>query len=154
MGTFADWDELLAYAREFDLSWPHDHPPAPMEPLVAAAARTSLRRFVPYTSHAILRFAMVEKHWRDDQPQPPVSIGTASSPDEYIVFWGQMVSEVERATILLLTPSPEEAVGLAASLLRGWPYSYPMRPPCFRWRTPDEWCPLAAYPDLPVHHVV
>jgi hypothetical protein len=125
MEASAAWAEMLGFAREFDESGPHNYWSLPMEPLIAAAAGTSLRRFFPYMSMAWLRFGMVYRHWAEFQPQPPVFI--AGHPD-YIVYWGQMASEVEQETVLLETRSPAEAAELAALLLRDWPYQYPARP--------------------------
>jgi hypothetical protein len=127
--TAPTWKDLLAWAhvRDADERARHGRP-AMLTPLLRAAARTRLARFHPYTSHDILRFATVARHWVDRRPEPPVSIGITVNPDEYLVWWGQLLSAYERPTLLLLTTEAEEAVRLAELLLGPWPYLYPIRP--------------------------
>jgi hypothetical protein len=96
--------------------------------LVRTAAGSRLARLYPYTSHDILRFATVARHWTDGRPQPPVSIEIARDVSEYRVWWGQLLSDYERPTLVLLTEEPEHAVHLAELLLDAWPYAYPIRP--------------------------
>jgi hypothetical protein len=98
-----------------------------MVALVDAASQTRLARFYPYTSHAVLRFAEVADHWRYRRPEPPVSIGVWAAPDEYAVWWGQLLSDLERETLILQSDDPHEVVRLAERLLDTWPYAYPIR---------------------------
>ncbi|WP_436530746.1 hypothetical protein [Actinoplanes sp. HUAS TT8] len=93
--------------------------------LVDAAGRSPLARFRPYTSMFLLRF---DGTLCDGLP-PPVSIGLATAPDRYLVWWGQPFSPLERATIVEETTSAREAVALAALLLRNWPFRYELRRP-------------------------
>jgi hypothetical protein len=139
------WDEMLVQARDFDTDMIGEDtwPPPILTPLVRAVASSRLRRFFPYTSHAVLRFATRADFWRDEAPQPPVSIGLVPEPDEYVLWWGQLLSSVERATMLLMTADPVEAVALAELLLDAWPYDYPIRrrataPTDLFWVTLDE----------------
>jgi hypothetical protein len=114
-------------------------PPPRLTALVETAAGSSLARFYPYTSHAVLRFATAWKHWIDPRPQPPVSIGIAGGPDEYIVWWGQLLSDLERETPIMLSEDPLEVVRLAELLLR--PGRMPTRsePGAQQWRRPSGW---------------
>lgn len=113
------WDRMLEEARSFDescmdrtKSWP----PPIMEDLVEAARRSALARFYPFSSHAVLRFSTAPL---PDGELPPVAIGLASQPDEYVVWWGEG-STVTDTHVQLLTTDVEEAVALAASLVSGW----------------------------------
>ena len=84
--------------------------------------------FHPDTSHDILRFASVRRHWIDAQPQPPISVGIVVDPDECAVWWASCSAIMKQVMLLLLTREAEEAVRLAESLLDRWPYPHPIRP--------------------------
>jgi hypothetical protein len=110
---------MLEDAQSFDESCmdrTKTGPPPIMEDLVEAARRSALARFYPFTSHAVLRFSTAPLPGGE---LPPVAIGLAGQPDEYVVWWGD-VSTMRDAHVQLLTTDAEEAVTLAALLLSGW----------------------------------
>ncbi|MGR6321345.1 hypothetical protein Q2K19_19025 [Micromonospora soli] len=122
-----EWAALLSRAERDDAlaRVHHPHYPAIMGPLVRAAAGSSLARFPPYISMFLLRF---DGPLCNNLP-PPVSIGVAAGPARYLVWWGQVFSHLERATIVQETTDPHEAVALAELLLRNWPFPYELRRP-------------------------
>jgi hypothetical protein len=116
------WDDLLASAQAFDEScadrskaWP----PPIMTALAMAAANTHLRRFWPFLSHNVLRFSTSPAWYLGDGAVAPACIGTAHSPDRYIVWSGQLLRETVQNA--LETPDPVDAVTEAERLLAGWP---------------------------------
>jgi hypothetical protein len=118
------WDWMLGCAREFDESCAdrsQTWPPPIMTALVMAAAATGLRRFYPFTSHQLLRFATSPEWYLGEGAVAPGCIDLAADPDRYIVWSGQLFHEPLRN--ILETVDAVAAVRELDRLLAGWPES-------------------------------
>jgi hypothetical protein len=116
------WEWQLDSARDFDedcadrsRTWP----PPIMTALVTAAAASGLRRFFPFTSHQLLRFATSPEFYLGTGAVAPACIDLVADPDGYIVWWGQLFHDSLRK--VLETADPAAAVTELDQLLIGWP---------------------------------
>ena len=87
--------------------------------LVAAARRTELCRFFPFTAHQYLSFSDGPTPWKSGAGQiAPACI--SQDPDHGYVVWDGGPYDADRNPVLM-TPEPEEAAAKTVRLLTGWP---------------------------------
>ena len=91
------------------------------QPLAAAAAETSLRRFYPFLSHHLLCLS-TSPAWFLQGAVAPACIGVANNPDIYIVWSGQLFRDPVHN--VLESTDPADAVAEVERLLAGWPESW------------------------------
>ncbi|WP_030274516.1 DUF6193 family natural product biosynthesis protein [Streptomyces sp. NRRL B-24484] len=105
MRAAADWDER---SRNSTTTWV----PPILAALVDRARRSSLNRFFPFTSHAVLRFSTAPNHWLGAGAVLPVTVALAPE-GLYIVRAGADGTVLE-------TADADEAVTAAERLVGEW----------------------------------